>query len=69
MIPSEFGRRLTTEERGGISLIARSEMESHMDKMRITRALLHNVPSATDATFEPGDQVLVWREKVHSNKN
>ena len=28
-----------------------------------------NVPSDTDANFEPGDQILVWREKGHTQKN
>lgn len=58
-MPSEYGRRLTTEELEGIALISRSEMMFQMDKIRIERALGHKFASATDATFEHGDQVLV----------
>lgn len=68
-LPENCGPRPTTDNRGRIAFIIRNEVRQHIDKMRISRALRLNVPKATDMIFDPGDQVLVWREKGHSNKN
>ena len=62
-LPDDCSTRPTTDERGKLALIIRNEVRQHIDKMRISRALRHNVPKDTDTTFDPGDQVLVWREK------
>eukprot|EP00171_Calliarthron_tuberculosum_P003694 IDg3694t1 len=35
---------------------ARAEMQRHMSKMRINRALKHAVPAAADLYYQPGDQ-------------
>ena len=35
-----------------------------MAKMRISRALRRSVPPAAHRAYDPGDEVLVWREKV-----
>ena len=39
-----------------------------MAKALISRAMRHAVPSAADKRYDPGDKVLVWREKVNSNR-
>ncbi len=36
--------------------------------MRVSRALKHAVPSARDRLYQPGDQVLVWRERQVNNR-
>ena len=36
--------------------------------MKINRALRHAVPTAANRSYEPGDQVLVWREKIVDNR-
>ena len=43
-------------------------MAKHMAQVRIVRALKHNTPSATDHVYQPGDKVLVWREKLVENR-
>ena len=68
-MPSEYNRRPTSDERGEIATMARNLMRTHLDTMRISRALRHNVPSATDKIYEEGDDILVWREKGHTAKN
>lgn len=35
-----------------------------MEKLRVQRALKHAIPRDADESFEPGDKVLVWREKI-----
>ena len=35
---------------------------------KFTRALHHNVPPATVRTYQPGDKLLVWREKIVENR-
>eukprot|EP00171_Calliarthron_tuberculosum_P018350 IDg18350t1 len=47
---------------------ARAEMQQHMTKNRIQRAFRHSVPAAADRHYQPGDQVLVWRENVVNNR-
>ena len=69
VMPSAYGTRPTTDERSSVALLARREMKLIMDKQRIARAMRHNTPKATDNVYESGDQILVWREKGHSNKN
>ena len=39
-----------------------------MAKLRVNRALRHQVPTAANAMFDPGDKVLVWREKIVNNR-
>lgn len=43
-------------------------MKNHLDLMCVKRALKCNVPRATDYNYEHGDDVLLWKEKVHFNK-
>ena len=47
---------------------ARQEVERHIAKLRVNRALKSKVPQATDTFFEVGQRVLVWRQKVISNR-
>ena len=61
-------RRPTLDERAKIAFKARNEMEQHMGKLRIDRALRHAVPPAADVTYERNDKVLVWREKQVNNR-
>ncbi len=43
-------------------------MRKHMAKMRVRRALKHEVPSSSDRLYQPGDQVLVWMERHVNNR-
>ena len=61
-------RRPTLDERAKIAFEARNEMEQHMAKLRIDRALPHAVPPAANVTYERNDEVLVWREKQVNNR-
>ena len=36
--------------------------------MCINQVLQHQTPQATDRTFQPSDEVLMWREKVLENR-
>lgn len=44
------------------------EIAKHKAKLRLNRALRHQVPIASDASFDPGDKVLVCRGKVVNNR-
>lgn len=65
----EDGRSLKTDERSGIETLAGREMKMHMFKIRIARALKHNVPNATEVVYDVRDFILLWREKGHKNNN
>ena len=56
--------RATLLSRKAVAETARKEMENHIAKMRINRALNHMVPKAANRSYQPGDKVLVRREKV-----
>lgn len=62
------GQRATLDERSALATAARKEVESIMADMKIKRALHHAVPPAADQAYQPGDKVLVWREKQVSNR-
>ena len=47
--------------------VALKEIKKQIAKLRMQRALHHAVPLAAGINFQPGQQVLVWREKVISN--
>ena len=53
--------------RAEVAQEARQLMAKYMAQVRIVRALKHNTPSATDHVYQPGDKVLVWREKLDKN--
>ena len=60
--------RPTLAERAEAAQEARQLMAKHLAQVRINRALKHNTPVATDRVFQPGDKVLLWREKVVENR-
>ena len=39
-------------------------MSKHLAESRVKRALRHHTPQAADIIYQPGDKVLVWREKL-----
>eukprot|EP00171_Calliarthron_tuberculosum_P022143 IDg22143t1 len=39
-----------------------------MGSLRVSRAMRHAIPAAADNSYEPGDQVLIWREKQVNNR-
>ena len=43
-------------------------MEKCMAELRVRRALNHSTPNASIRAYSPGDQVLVWRERVVDNR-
>lgn len=43
-------------------------MEQHIAEVRAERALHHAIPPATSVTYERGNEVLVWREKLANNR-
>lgn len=55
-------------ERSEIAAVARKEMAERMAELRMRRALHHDVPPSCERTYEPGDKVLVWREKLIANR-
>ena len=60
--------KATLLDRARIANTARKEMEHHMARLRVQRALRHRVPRSTDVIFQPGDKVLVWREHIVKNR-
>ena len=56
--------RPTLAECARTALDARRLMSRHLAQAKVTRAQRHNTPPATNATYQTGDLVLVWREKV-----
>ena len=60
--------RDTLGERATMFHAARTEMQRIMAKMRVARGLRHSVPLAANRAFDPGDQVLVWREKIVNHR-
>lgn len=43
-------------------------MDHHMAKLRVPRALRHNIPNAAGIEYEIGQRVLIWREKMVANR-
>ena len=60
--------RPTLAERAHTAQAARRLMAKHLAQTRIHRALKHNTPSANVHVYQPGDEVLVWREKLVENR-
>ncbi|PXF40714.1 hypothetical protein BWQ96_09547 [Gracilariopsis chorda] len=57
-------QRETVASRAKVASSARTEMQKHMAKLRLDRALKQKTPAAADRTYQVGDKVLVRREKV-----
>ena len=60
--------RLTLKESASVAQSARKEMGKIMAEMRVRRALHHRTPSAADRFYQPGDQVIVWRDKIVNHR-
>ncbi len=61
--------KLTLASRPKLAMATRREMAGHIARMKVNRALKDAVLPAADRDFEPGDQVLVWREKHVNHQN
>ncbi len=61
-------QRDTLGERAAMAHAARTEMQRIMARMRVACGLKHAVPRAADESYDPGDQVLVWRERVVNHR-
>jgi len=68
MLGEPMNPKATLESRAAVAQSARREMEQQMAQLRIKRGLRHKIPAAADLTYEPGQQVLVWREKIIANR-
>ena len=55
-------------DRAKLATAARKEMSAQMAKVKLKRAMHHAVPPACDRSYEPGDEVLVWRERIVGNR-
>ena len=55
--------RPSLAERAEAAQQARRYMSQHLAKLKVKRAIHHNAPPASDRVYQPGDKVLVWREK------
>ena len=42
-------------------------MSSHLASAKINTALKHKTPTAADHVYQPGDLLLIWREKQIEN--
>ena len=60
--------RPSLAERAETAQEARRLMAKHLALTRVNRALKHNTPAATNRVYQPGDEVLVWREKLVENR-
>lgn len=60
--------RASLESRAHIATAARKEMEQHMAKLKVNRALGHAVPPSSDILLNVGQNVLVWRERQVNNR-
>ena len=47
---------------------ARRYMAKHLAQVRIKGALNHHTPPATKCNYQPGDKLLIWREKQVENR-
>lgn len=55
-------------ERAKIANYARNQMEIIMANLRVRRAMTHAVPPSSSKLYDVGDKVLIWREKLISNR-
>ena len=60
--------RPSLAERAQTAQEARRLMAKHLAQTRVNRALKHNTPNANVRIYQPGDEVLVWREKLVENR-
>lgn len=55
--------RSSLQEHAHLTSIARMEMENQMAGLKLKLALNHAILPACDRSYQPGDQVLVYREE------
>ena len=55
-------RKATNEVRAKVQEKARKEMAKIIATQKVKRALNHNTPGSTDANYEPGHKVWIYRE-------
>ena len=60
--------RPTLAERAFAAQEARRHMSKHMAAIKIERSLKHRTPSAANSTYQAGDKVFVWGEKIVENR-
>lgn len=60
--------RPTLQNRAHISDVARNYIEKLMFAMKLKRSLHYTVSPSADRSYQPGDLVLIWKEKVGSNR-
>lgn len=64
-----FARKLPTDERGDLEVLDRKQMRIDLDKMNVSRALRHNVPSETDFHHDICDKVPISCKKGLTKRN
>ena len=55
-------------DRSKLATACRKEMSAPMAKVKLKRAMHHAVPPARDRSYEAGEKVLVWRERIVGNR-
>lgn len=55
------------KDRASMLLVARNEMQNKIAKSRLARALKHCAPWSTENSYQQGDLVLIWEQKVLDN--
>ena len=55
--------RPSLAERAEAAQQARRYTSQHLAKVKVKRAIHHNTPPASERIYQPGDEVLIWREK------
>lgn len=60
--------RVTLATRADVAHNAPQEMENMVERLRLRRALRHDVPPAAYESYQPGHEILVWRENILANR-
>ncbi len=60
--------RPSLAERAMVAQETRRLTSKHLSQARVRRALVHQTPQATNVTYQPGNKVLVRREKLVENR-
>lgn len=61
-------QRKSLSSRPSLRAVARQEMEGHIARLPIQRAVRLSTPTASDTSLKVGENVLVWRETLISNR-
>ena len=60
--------RSSLTERADAAQQARRYMSQHLAKVKVKRAIHQNTPPESDRVYQPGDEVIAWREKLVENR-